>query len=63
MRENYSARQLNEYFQEAYGWSDKILSTIWWDVHHLTLLSMDIDTQTSVQKFIHNRSACNVREN
>jgi hypothetical protein len=63
MRENYNATQLHEYYKVTYKWSDKVFSRIWWEVHGVAIESFDVDTRTSVQKFIHNQSACNHREN
>jgi hypothetical protein len=62
MRENYNTTQLHAYYQETYKWPNKVLSKIWWEVHGMAIESFDVDTRTSVQKFIHNRSACNHRE-
>jgi predicted RNA-binding Zn-ribbon protein involved in translation (DUF1610 family) len=63
LRENFSATEIYSYYQEKYLWSDHIIRQIWWETHGNAFFRFGSDARTSIQKFIHNRMACNEREN
>jgi hypothetical protein len=63
LRDSFHAIRMHSYFQETYGWHNKTVDTIWWQVHGKALLQFKCGQRTTIQKFIHRRIACNKREN
>jgi hypothetical protein len=55
--------QLRKYLQDSNNWDDNTIETVWWDVHGPTMKHYPIGNQSTLLKFIHNRSPCNKREN
>jgi hypothetical protein len=64
LSDSYSSHQMYKYFQEKHGWTHSTLQTIWWEIHGgSTLKTFYSDTQTTLQKYIHNISTCYAQEN
>jgi ribonuclease HI len=40
LRENYHSRNMYQYLQEKYNWSDRIIDNIWWEVHGKALVNL-----------------------
>jgi hypothetical protein len=63
MKDNYHSIELREYMTESNDWEPEVLDDIWWSIHGKALASFHIGNRTTLQKFIHRRSACNEKEN
>jgi Zn finger protein HypA/HybF involved in hydrogenase expression len=50
------------YYENRYKWSQNTIQKVWWDAQRLALDCFGSDAKTSIQKFIHNRMACNEQE-
>jgi hypothetical protein len=62
LRENYHSRNMYQYLQEKYKWSDKTLNNIWWEAHGKALLLLTEGKLAIIQKFNHEHISCNYRE-
>jgi hypothetical protein len=63
LRNAFHSIQLREYMQTSNGWNDRTIENIWWQVHGPVMAQYPIGNQSTLLKFIHNRSPCNKREN
>jgi hypothetical protein len=62
LRNKFSSIQMYSHYQDKYKWTDNTLKAIWWEAHGKALYCYSTKKQTIIQKFIHERIACNSRE-
>jgi hypothetical protein len=63
LRNAYHSVQMHYYLKDKYGWSDKTIANIWWQVHGKALNVLKEGNRRTISKFLHNRLPCNKREN
>jgi ribonuclease HI len=58
----YHSRALREYYAMKYGWSTKLIDSIWWPVYFQSLAKLPDPDKLRIQKFVNNRMPTLYRE-
>jgi hypothetical protein len=63
VKDAYNSIAMRSYYQDKYGWNNKLTDNIWWLIHGKAFPSFNASIQTTIIKYIHGRLPCNHREN
>jgi hypothetical protein len=62
LKDAHQSADMRVYFQEKYGWSDKLIENIWWLIVGKAFPNFNASVQTTIIQYIHGRLPCNQKE-
>jgi Zn finger protein HypA/HybF involved in hydrogenase expression len=62
LRDAFHSVKMHVYLKEKFEWTNRIIETVWWEVHGKAINKSPKKSKKMIQKYIHNRLPCNRRE-